>query len=97
MFHGLAVDGIADHFRKSSNAWIFGDEAVVPAFLRRADQHQFKPALPDDAPAQPFEHRPAFPSIGRIGLGAGRSLARNCAKTSLVGSMWPMRLSGLLF
>ena len=37
----------------------------------RADQHQFEPALPDDAPAEPLEHRAAFAAISRIGLRAG--------------------------
>src|SRR5713226_5150708 len=75
MFHRFPVNGIADHFRKRRNAWIFGDEAVVPAFLRRAYQHQFEPALPHDAAAEAFEHRSAFPAIGRIGFGAGRLAA----------------------
>ena len=39
------------------------------------DQHQFEPALPDDPAAEPFEHRPAFPAIGRIGFRAGRLAA----------------------
>jgi hypothetical protein len=83
MFHRLAVHGIADHFRKRGDAWIFGDEAVVPAFLRGADQHQFEPALPDDASAQPFEHRSAFPSIGRISFGAG------CLAAIGIGRVFP--------
>src|ERR1700730_14545833 len=68
MFHCLPVNRITDHFRKCRNAWIFGDEAMVPTLFRRPDQHQFEPALPHDPAAQPFEHRPAFPAIGRIGL-----------------------------
>ena len=71
VLHGFAVDGIADHLGERRDAGIFGDEAMVPALLLRADQHQFEPPLPDDPPAQPFEHRPAFPAIGRIGFRTG--------------------------
>ena len=39
------------------------------------DQHQFEPALPDDAAAEPFEHRAAFAPIGRVGFRAGRLAA----------------------
>src|SRR5262245_51400338 len=71
MLHRLAIDGIADHFDEGCDRRIFRDEAVVPAFLRRADQHQLEPSLPDDPPAEPFEHRPALAAISRIGFRPG--------------------------
>ena len=37
--------------------------------------YQFEPALPDDFPAQAFEHRPAFPAIGGVSFGTGRHAA----------------------
>ena len=80
----FAVDRIADHLGERRNAWVFGDEAVVPALLCRPDQHQLEPPLPDDPATQPLEHRPAFPAIGGIGfrprrlaaIGIGRLLAQ---------------------
>jgi hypothetical protein len=51
VFHGFAVDRIADHFGESGDARIFGDEAMIPPFLGGPDQHQFEPALPDDPAA----------------------------------------------
>src|SRR5262245_29594052 len=48
---------------------------MVPAFLLRANQHQFETALPDDAAAEPFEHRAAFAPIGRVGVRASRLAA----------------------
>ena len=68
VLHGFAIDGIADHLGERRDAWIFGDEAVIPALRLGPDQHQFEPALPDDAAAEPFEHRAAFAPIGRVGL-----------------------------
>ena len=38
VLHGFAVDGIADHLGERGDAGIFGDEAMIPAFLLRADQ-----------------------------------------------------------
>src|SRR5262245_39761717 len=75
MLHRFAIDGIADHLDKSADAWIFGDEAVVPALRLRTDQHQFETALPDDLAAEPLEHRRALPAIGRIGFRAARLAA----------------------
>src|SRR5229473_6863806 len=72
VFHRFAIDGVADHLGESGDAWIFSDESVVPALLLRPDQHQFEPALPDDPATEPFEHRPAFSPIGRVGFPAGR-------------------------
>ncbi len=68
VLHRFAIDRIADHLDEGGDAWIFGDEAVIPALLLRADQHQLEPALPDDAAAEALEHRAAFAPIGRIGL-----------------------------
>src|SRR5213079_3255442 len=70
MFHRLAINRIADHFGEGGDGRIFGDEAMVPALGLGSDQHQFEPALPDDFAAEPLEHRPAFPAIGRIGFRA---------------------------
>src|SRR5437867_8300076 len=75
VLHRFAVDGIADHLGERRNAWIFGDEAAIPALRLGPDQHQFEPALPDDAAAEPFEHRAAFAPIGRIGFRARRLAA----------------------
>ena len=75
VFHRFPVDGIADHFGEGGDARIFGDEAVVPALRLGPDQHQFEAALPDDAAAEPLEHRAAFPAIGRIGFRARRLAA----------------------
>jgi hypothetical protein len=75
VLHRFPINRIADHLGEGGDAWIFGDEAVIPAFLHWADQHQFEAPLPDDPAAQPFKHRPAFPAISRIGLRAGRLAA----------------------
>src|SRR5437667_5578833 len=66
----FAIDGISDHLDKRGDAWIFGDETMIPTLFLRPDQHQFKPALPDDQPAEPRKHRFAFPAVGRIGFRA---------------------------
>jgi hypothetical protein len=77
VFDRLAVNRIADHLDEGGNAWIFRDEAVIPAFFRRADQHQFETALPRDLAAEAREHRAAFAAVGSIGLrAAGRSPVR---------------------
>src|SRR5215467_8183983 len=55
---------------------------MVPALVLATDQHQFEPALPDDAAAEPLEHRPAFAAISRVGFGAG--------------GFAPVRIGGLL-
>src|SRR5690348_7611424 len=75
VLYRLPVDGIADHLDEGADARIFGDEAMVPAFLLRADQHQLEPALPDDAAAEALEHRAAVTAIGRIGLETARLAA----------------------
>ena len=75
MFHRLTVNGIADHLGERADIRILGDEAMIPPLFLRPDQHQFKPALPDDPPTEPRKHRAAFPAIGRIGLRAGRLAA----------------------
>ena len=75
MLDRLAIGGIADHLGEGGDAGVFGDEAMVPALVRRSDQHQLETALPDDPAAQPLEHRTAFPAIGRIGFRAGRLTA----------------------
>src|SRR4029078_9835760 len=56
----FAVDRIADHLGKRRDAWVFGDEAVVPALLCRPDEHQLETPLPDDPATQPLEHRTSF-------------------------------------
>src|SRR5260370_29021393 len=63
---GFAVDGIADHFDEGGNARVFRDEAVIPALVRWADEHQFKPALPYDPAAEPSKHRPPVAAVSRI-------------------------------
>src|SRR5258708_19611816 len=74
---GFAVDGIADHFDEGSDIRIFRDEAVIPALVRWADQHQLKPALPYDPAAEPSKHRPAVAAVSRIGFrAAGASPVR---------------------
>src|SRR5581483_7532472 len=72
MFHRLAVDGIADHFDEGANARIFRDEAVIPVFALRPDQHQFEAALPCHLAAKAREHRTALAAVGRVGLRARR-------------------------
>jgi hypothetical protein len=72
VLHRFAINRIADHLDKSGDRRIFRDEAMIPALMGRADQHQFKPALPDDASAQAGEHGPAFAAIGGIGVRAAR-------------------------
>src|SRR5271169_3626668 len=67
VFHGFPIERIADHFDKGGNAGIFGDEAMIPAFLRWPDQHQFKAALPDHLAAETGEDGAAFTAIGGIG------------------------------
>src|SRR6476469_5944713 len=57
VLHRFPIDGITDHLGERSNAWIFGDEAMIPALLLGPDQHQFKFPLPNDPAAQPFKHR----------------------------------------
>src|ERR1700737_137130 len=74
VFHGFAINGIADHLGKGGHTRIFGYEAVVPALPLRPDQPPFEPSLPDTFAAEPLEYRRAFPSIGRIGFGT-RGLA----------------------
>src|SRR5262249_35528263 len=72
VLHRFAVDGVADHLGEGGDAWIFGDEAMVPALLLGTDQHQLESALPDDAAAEALEHRAALAAIGRIGFRAAR-------------------------
>src|ERR1700726_1269311 len=71
MLYCFPINRVADHLREGGDIRIFGEEAMMPAFLLRPDQHQFELALPNDAAAEPFEHRTAFPAIGRIGFRAG--------------------------
>src|SRR5258708_32942747 len=68
---GFAVNWIADHFDEGGDIRIFRDEAVIPALVRWADQHQLKPSLPYDPPAEPSKHRPAVAAVSRIGFRAG--------------------------
>ena len=75
MLHSLPVDGIADHLDEGGDAGVFGDEAMVPALGLGTNQHQLEPALPDDASAEPLEHRAALAAIGRIGFRAARLAA----------------------
>src|SRR4051794_15349158 len=72
MLNGFAIDGIADHFNESGDAWVFRDEAVVPALLSWPDEHQFEPALPDHLATEAHEHWSAVAAIGRIGFRARR-------------------------
>src|SRR5258708_19361511 len=68
---GFAVNWIADHFDEGGDIRIFRDEAVIPALVGWADQHQLKPALPHDPAAEPSKHRPAVAAVSRIGFRAG--------------------------
>ena len=110
------IDRIADHLGERGDAWIFGDEAVVPALVSRARSASVRtcPARRCGrravrTPGRFRAHRPRRPPrrspCGRrdrpprarsrtrlsMWIGPGRSLALNCANTSLVGSMWPMK------
>src|ERR1700719_970576 len=71
VFHRLAVHRIADHLDERANARIFRDEAMIPIFVRRSDQHQFEAALPCHLAAEAREHRPALAAVGGIGFRAG--------------------------
>src|SRR4029078_4052457 len=75
MLHRFAVDRIADHLDESGNAWIFGNEAMIPALVLRADQHSFEWTLADDLATKPREHRAALAAIGGIGFRACRRAA----------------------
>src|SRR5262249_13134706 len=75
VLYRLAINGVADHLDESGDAWIFGDEAVVPPLLRWSNQHQFESALPHNPSSEPLENRPALAPICRIGLCSARLAA----------------------